>query len=174
MLNPRHAIAVIASGCSALLLLWGCDEPAAQMSDEELGELQEWLPGMTRACVEKVRLGGVAAIADIDVDECFEMDGARNWHGIWRNDFEGSGFCPQPANACGYDAPGDKIWLSYSRHLRQQGAEPPEGDDGLYKVKFIGRRTAVRGHHGHTGSSDYEIVVDRLISVRPIEESEIP
>jgi len=43
------------------------------------------------------------------------------------------------------------------------------GPDGaLYAVEFVGRRTAVPGHYGHMGASDYELIVDRFISLNQI------
>ena len=45
---------------------------------------------------------------------------------------------------------------------------PREGEGAYYEVEFIGRRTAKRGHYGHFGAFDHEIVVDHMISIRPL------
>ena len=92
-------------------------------------------------------------------------------HGMWRNDFEGSQFCPAPARTCSYVWTGERtqpqIWLSFN------GPMPPRFRDaklgGLYEIEFLGRKTMFKGEYGHVGMSDHEIVVDRLISIREIE-----
>jgi hypothetical protein len=142
------------------------------MSEEELAELQAFAPGITAACLEKARFGGINAINSLGVEQCYEMAPARTWRGLWRNDFEGSRFCPEPMKDCGYDTPGDDIWLSYSQGLKPQRLWPREGTGRMYQVKFIGRLTAKRGHYAHFGSSDYEVVVDRVLSIRTLQEPE--
>jgi len=137
------------------------------MEDSELREMQTQLPGMTDECVDRARYGGIAAISSLAVDECFGMSPPHKFRGIWRNDFEGSRFCPEPATECGYDAPGDNIWLSYSRTLRGR-QKPEEGHGGYYEVEFVGRMTAERGHHAHFGMFDHEVIVDRMVTLDPL------
>src|SRR5258705_4520017 len=36
----------------------------------------------------------------------------QRWRGLWRNVFEDSRFCPEPARTCDHNTPGDRIWLS--------------------------------------------------------------
>jgi hypothetical protein len=43
----------------------------------------------------------------------------------------------------------------------------------MYDVEFIGRLTAKRGHYGHMGASDHELIIDRVISIRPLSAAEI-
>lgn len=98
----------------------------------------------------------------IPLDKCYKMDPPRRWKGLWRNDFEGSRFCASPAKFCDDRTTGPQTWFDYD--------DPkllPFG--GLYEVDFIGRRTSVRGRYGHMGGSDYEIVIDRLISMTTVE-----
>lgn len=92
------------------------------------------------------------------LDECYKMDPPKRWKGLWRNDFEGSRFCATPAKSCDGSTSRPYTWFDYY--------DPkllPFG--GLYRVDFIGRRTSVQGRYGHMGGSDYQIVVDRMISV---------
>lgn len=96
------------------------------------------------------------------------MTPPQRWRGLWWDNFEGSVFCSSPAEECG-DNPGNNTWLSYSEKLRHAGAKPAEGAGGLYQVEFIGRKTLTRGHYGHMGYFDYEIIVDRMISARQLE-----
>jgi hypothetical protein len=101
---------------------------------------------------------------------CYRLTQPQRWHGSWRNDFEGSRFCPAPATQCSHDTPGEKISLQYSFGITDTSPSEwkvPPG--GLYEVEFIGRRTAVKGHYGHMGASDHAMIVDRMISVREVE-----
>lgn len=155
------------------VMLAACDQRAPKMSEDELREMQTMFPGMTSECVDKARFGGINAISGLAVDECFEMAPPGRYRGIWRNDFEGSRFCPEPATECGYDTVGDDIWLSYSQSVRSRQS-PREGEGGLYQIEFVGRKTAKRGHHGHVGVADFEVIVDQIVSLRPITSASAP
>jgi hypothetical protein len=101
---------------------------------------------------------------------CYKLTEPQRWQGLWRDDFEGSRFCPAPASRCPYHTPRDKIWLEYSFGVTD--TEPRERKvppGGLYEVNLIGRRTAVKGNYGHMGGSDHALIVDRMISIRQIE-----
>jgi hypothetical protein len=132
------------------------------MSEDDVRLLRETLPGITDECVEKLRFAGIDAFPE-RTDECFEMAPAKRWTGLWRNEFEGSRFCPSPAQDCSFDSPGDRIWLSYAN---VQGPGSEAVSEGLYAIEFVGRRTLKRGSHGHFGASDHEIIVDRLMSIK--------
>ena len=58
------------------------------------------------------------------------------------------------------------IWPTFG-----PGGQPPValGSGGLYAIEFVGRRTLQKGHHGHMGMFDHEILVDKLISLRQLE-----
>jgi hypothetical protein len=102
---------------------------------------------------------------------CGVHEPQQHWEGLWRADFEGSQFCPAPATECS-DRPIDErkrqtvISLQFASGWP---AEMREAPGGLYKVVFDGRRSLFRGHFGHMGMADREIVVDRLISIVEIE-----
>ena len=98
----------------------------------------------------------------VPLDQCYRMDPPQRWTGLWRNAFEGSRFCPAPATDCRFDTPGPRIWLDSER------ASKKEPDEALYSVEFVGRRTSVKGHYGHMGVSDYEVVADRFLSMKQI------
>lgn len=166
MVCSRRTLAATLSVFVALFS--GCDRRTPKMSEDELWEMQAMLPGMTSECVDKARYGGITSISSLSVDQCFEMAPTQTWRGIWRNDFEGSRFCPEPATECGYETPGDEVWLSYSQVLRRQGIEPQEGRGGFYEIEFVGRMTAKRGHYAHSGMFDHEVVVDQIISLRAL------
>lgn len=141
-----------------------CYPSASKVPDVKIQQLRRELPGISEACLEKVRVEGIEAFPD-STDACFKMTNPVHWRGLWRNDFEGSRFCPAPAKECSGDTPGDVVWLTFAD---KSGMTKPSTMGGLYAIEFIGRRTEVRGFYGHLGSSQYEIVVDRLTSAKPI------
>lgn len=103
-------------------------------------------------------------------DQCYKMDAPRHWSGLWRDEFEGSRFCPGPATECSFDSPGEKIWFEYSFGMTQsRPAERKVPPGGLYLVDFVGRRSTYRGQYGHMGGSDRFITVNRMISIKEIE-----
>lgn len=153
-------------GCIALA---SCGQPVAQMTEDELNELQTMMPGMTAECVDIARYGGITAISALAADECFKMASPQRFRGIWRNEFEGSGFCPEPDTVCEYGSRHDAIWLSRSKTV--QGLQLPRLDDGnLYQIEFVGRMVTERGMFGHSGMYGREVVVDRVISLHPLPE----
>jgi hypothetical protein len=118
-------------------------------------------------CTERRPQGDI--IGSLPTDECYRMTKPIRWQGLWRNDFEGSRFCPFPAKQCAFGTPGERIWLSM-----RAGSVTMKNErfGGLYEVDFVGRRTAVKGLHGHMGGSDHELIVDRLISMKQVEAPE--
>jgi hypothetical protein len=70
---------------------------------------------------------------------------------------EGSSFCPQPARKCTRAKSGESIWLERA----------PGAGGELYKLDFIGRRTAYKGSYGF---SDYVIVLDEVIKLELVED----
>jgi len=150
------------------MLLMGCHEQASQISHAQLQELSEGNPGMTKACVEKVRKFGLA-VWPLPTEECFQMDEPRRWRGLWGREFELSRFCQEPATECTHYSAGVPIWLSASG-APKWAANPALDQDSPYAVDFIGRMTAIRGYHGHQGAYPYEIVVDRMISIQRVPD----
>lgn len=127
--------------------------------------------GVVSPCTHKEHDQFGDSWARIPDEECYELDPPRRYKGLWRNAFEGSQFCPAPATECGDDTKGDVIWLGFSRRFKK----PPGGPDlratdiveyPVYAVDLIGRRTAFKGRYGHMGGSDYELVVDKFVSVK--------
>jgi hypothetical protein len=113
---------------------------------------------------EKMELGTPVS-ASLPTDQCYKMTKPQRWRGLWRDDFEGSRFCPAPAHECSDKTGGDHIWLSPSAPLAKEVGPP----GGLYALEFFGRRTLYRGKYGHFGGSDFELIVDRLIAIKEIE-----
>lgn len=150
------------------MLLSSCSPPPAKMSDEELALLHKELPGMTHSCLNKVRARGVEAFP-LHTEDCFAMNLPRKWRGLWSRGFEWSRFCSEPARTCDDRTPGARIWLSPAKNFeRSLPTKNFDLDLKFYRIEFIGRRTVYRGAHGHLGASEHAIVVDRLLSIRPV------
>lgn len=130
--------------------------------DREIARGHGGTPGRPAPCTHMEKPGGMEALVSAPTERCFRMEPPRRWRGLWRNDFEGSQFCPEPARRCRYGSEPEQIWLT-ERPERQ-----PDGK--LYRVEFIGRKTLYRGAYGHMGASDHEIVVDRFLSSRAVPD----
>lgn len=107
----------------------------------------------------------------LPVDKCIKFDAPQRMRGLWRNEFEGSEFCVEPAQKCS-DIDANKrsrplVWLDFAK----PGPDSPRPRQygGLYTVDFIGRRTAYRGAYGQMGGFDEMVLVDRMISMKQIE-----
>jgi hypothetical protein len=164
----RDAVRVKRAPVSALILVLGaCNHRQRKMTDAQLKLARSQFPGITDACLDKMRWGGVEAMPN-EVDKCFKMLPQQRWRGLWRNDFEASKFCPAPARECTTRVPGPSIWLDFRSGLNRPaglGLKGPSG--GLYAIDFIGRRTAYPGIYA--GGADQEMIIDRLISIKEVE-----
>jgi hypothetical protein len=153
----------------ACFLIAGCEETrTAETTKPErysAQQIREALPGITEACIAKLQRDNTGMVP---ADQCFDMQEARRFRGLWRDDFEGSRFCPAPAQECTFDTAGDRIWLDFSFSVPADQKRKAFG--GLYEIDFIGRRTAVPGRYGHLGMFDAEIIADRMISMKEIEQ----
>lgn len=137
---------------------------APKFSDAEMRNFQADMPGMTNACLETLKWGGIEALPN-RLNECFKFDRPRRWEGIWWHSMENSTFCPAPARDCPED-PERELWLDFS------GAKPPAAvypPGGTFAVEFIGRRNVGGGAFGHFGMFRNQVIVDRLISLKQIE-----
>lgn len=149
----------------------GCEDRGAKFSKAEIEQLnlaaeqfRAKNPGVTKSCLEAMRAGEGPAFPT-PKDGCFEMQPAKRWHGLWNSGWEWTNFCPSPARDCPIAAERDDTWLEFA-----DGVSPrPEPNDGLYEIEFIGRRTSVPGHFGHLDQYDHAMIVDRLISIWPVE-----
>ena len=124
--------------------------------DRQIAEGKIVVPGRPSPCTREEMHGSIKVLVGEPTEECVKMSAPQRFRGLWRNDFEGSQFCPEPATTCKFDAPGDRIWLNEKPNAH--------ADRKLYRVEFIGRKTLYKGPYGHMGVSDHEIIVDRMIS----------
>lgn len=149
-----------------LFLLFG-----AGAEDDDRPKVQGAVSEQEVDCVPKIGVG----IDPKYSEECKRMTDPRLWRGLWRNEFEGSQFCAEPATVCSFnsDRAQANVWLdsSYSWPAEFKG-KARLGE--LFKVEFIGRRTVHPGMHGHMGVFDHEIIVDRMLSMELISERSRP
>jgi hypothetical protein len=106
--------------------------------------------------------GGHPAVAALPTDECVRMLPRQRYSGVWINEFEGSQFYPDRVT---YPKTRDTtIWLDVE-NVALGGLDP---DGRGYLVVFEGRRTMHPGLYGHLGSARHELIVDEVVSVRPL------
>jgi hypothetical protein len=100
-------------------------------------------------------------------DECYRMLPRQRYRGVWVNEFEGSRFYPGQSNvhAARDEA---RIWLDVER----VSLGDLEANGQAYLLEIEGRRTMLPGPFGHMGSADHELIVDRVISAAPIQETQ--
>ena len=125
---------------------------------------------------------GSNSFGSLPTDQCYKMDPPRRFKGIWVDEFEGQQFIPSDVSVPDGAAGGAKsrgrsnvadrarparIWIDASRVSTGQ----PRRGAGRYFIDFVGRKTTYPGAHGHFGMSDHEIIVDRLIKLRPCSAS---
>jgi len=98
-------------------------------------------------------------------EKCVKMDAPKRWRGLWRNEFEGSQFCPGTPDHCSYDDQ-PRIWFAKGKAKFPNGVKPSIGY--IYEIEFVGRMTAYKGQYGHFGLFDHEVVADEVISIRQL------
>ena len=147
-------------------LLVSCNRQQPKLSDEQVQKLRMTYPGMTDACVDKARWGGIEALPD-DWEQCFRWGPQQRWSGLYVTGFEWSRFCPAPARECSARSPGEFIDLDESPAVKLPGYEGEESPP-VYDVEFVGRKT-VFPMPGPDGPKN-EIIVDRLISMKKLKK----
>jgi hypothetical protein len=155
---PR--IGEIASKVASICWSISCGTAYVNPIDQQIVKTGVGVPGRPFPCSYEEVQDGVRVITSQPTDLCVKMLPQQHWRGLWRNDFEGSRFCPEPAKRCSFDAPGERIWLSKT---------PGRPQGGLYQLDFIGRKTMYRGPYGHMGVFDEEITIDRVLSMKELQ-----
>lgn len=169
--DSGHALDVhskVLTAIAAILTLVGassCHRPKPKLSDEVMRAISLDSPGMTPGCLNAIRFGGIDAMSD-RTDQCFAMTKPQRWRGLWLDAFEGQRFCPAPAQSCEDDGKDRHIWITFPNDARPSGEAITAK---TYAIEFVGRRTLLPGSHGHMGMSAHEIIVDKLISVTPVD-----
>lgn len=148
----------------AAILLVGCHRDRSSNADaalagEYLAQLQGSHPGMTDACVRRIRSGEIALTGWIDNPDCFDMLPDQRWSGKWDSGWEWSIFCPDGTTKCEANR---GIWLTSKVDF------PKDLAWGTYHVQFIGRRTRVPGYFGHLDQYAHLMIVDKFYSIQKI------
>ena len=133
-------------------------------------------------CTVRRDYDGIAVLENIRTDQCFKMLPQKQYRGIWLDQFESSMFFEGELSVAVVEA---KIrrdprmrklrreWLSWNeQQFKTQSSAPPQ--NRYFLIDFIGRRTAYPGQYGHLGMSRSEIIVDRMLSLRPVGEAATP
>ena len=163
----------------ALALAGGCQagDPEAPPADayRHAGDrlvVSLGLDGIFPPCIEQHE----GYYATDPVPDCFRMTPPRRMKGLWRDEFEGQGFFPgltRPpvADRGGFNA----IWIDIEPSLRPPRTEAePTGKARWFRIDFIGRQTLYPGQYGHFGFSRHYVIVDRILSLRPVASEEGP
>jgi len=114
-------------------------------------------------------------------DQCFKMLPARRFRGVWLDEFEGSIFIEGARDVKTAKAElrrslavpvGNGEWLDWE-DTKRNSVLPPSANARLIAIDFVGRRTAYPKRYGHMGMFNSEVIVDRVISARPIYEASV-
>lgn len=125
---------------------------------------------LSHPCLRTVQTEHGTFASNPPTDRCFRMSPPQRMKGVWIDDFESSRFFVGANDASEAEVGLGGIWLDLGTH-RIPGLSREATVAGLraFEIEFVGRQTLVAGKYGHMGTSDHEVVVDRLISVRPID-----
>jgi hypothetical protein len=109
----------------------------------------------------------------VGMTNCYRFGPPRRMRGVWRSEFEGSQFFPGRTTPPREDER-SSIWLSVEENesvraaLGHKRGEP--WSTRLIFLDFVGRQTLYPGSYGHMGMSQDFVIVDRLISARPLPQ----
>ena len=109
-------------------------------------------------------------ISSIPLDECYRMTAPQRMKGVWIDAFEESRFVPGAQDTTNIEVEPFGIWLNIDRDMIA-GLDENLVELGAFEIEFIGRQTLYPGKLGHMGLFDHEIIVDQLISARPVDVS---
>ena len=158
----------------ARLLTAPCTEADVGLGCDRYGSVV----GRKSPCAYRV---GRNVLASLPTDQCFKMEKPQRYRGVYVDAFEGQEFIPEgttevefPISDPDRDAWKAKferahaaaIWLDVSR---VSVPHDPNGRSRKMLIEFVGRKTMYSGSYGHMGMSGNEIIVDRVISVRPLK-----
>src|SRR4051812_8741902 len=160
-------------GLLLLLLLAGCsgrDQTPASAYRNPLDRLRValGLNGVfSYACYR--REGNVRVF--IGTTRCYRFGPPRRMRGVWRSEFEGSEFFPGRTTPPGENERSG-IWLSVEENATVEALGHKRGEPWprLLLLDFVGRQTLYPGAYGHMGMSRDYVVIDRLVSARPLSQ----
>jgi hypothetical protein len=146
---------LLASGCSPR----GATSPAAYLHFRDYFRAS-FGSVFGYPCTHLTREDGVDVYESTKPQDCYRFSAARRMRGVWIDEFEGSEFFEGATSRSAVSLKNnDQTWLELENHR-------PTGR--AYFMDFIGRKTLVPGHYGHMGGSRNLVLINRVISVRPI------
>jgi hypothetical protein len=138
-----------------------------RFEDRLAARMIQWGIPWRYPCTYTETVMGTEGIASLPTEQCEKLSLQRRFKGLWNDEFEGSRFCPAPAEECSFISPGEHIWLSFAERSYRVG----ERKLGVYAIEFVGRQTLYPGLYGHMGGSDEEVIVDHVISMNRIGDT---
>ena len=130
----------------------------------------EWLFGWP--CTVEELDGSSKVITSVPPDQCYRFDPPERIQGVWMNAFEGSELLTTEEFATGVRyKENDATWLAMGDKF--SGRYDKKNFGRAFKVVFVGRRASFPGAYGHMGMSRHLVLVDQLISLKPIEDTEM-
>lgn len=116
-------------------------------------------------CSRRRNENGAVVIEPIPSEDCYRLDPPRRMAGVWLVEFEGSSFLPGASKVPDWRSSEDDIWLEYDWRKVPPGSR---ARTNAYFIEFIGRKSSYPDSYGHLGGSRHLVIVDRLISIRPL------
>jgi len=144
------------------LLIFGCHHRQSQLSDGQIKRIRALSPGITSACVERIRWGGIRAMPD--TEHCMGMSSEKHWSGLWRTYFENDRFCKALAKDCNAKSAG--TWVSLEAKVVPRVVLDAASPNGLYAVEVIGKETLDADYLENVPKK--RLVVHRFVSIKPI------
>jgi hypothetical protein len=103
----------------------------------------------------------------IGSEKCYRFNRPERMRGVWLNEGEDAEFLP--------DATVSPLVRTYSPDATSLEFRPENfltGGHQAYTIEFVGRRATYPGHYGHMGMSRHLIIVDEVLSAKPVPPPE--
>lgn len=125
---------------------------------------------LSHPCLQTVQTEHGTFESTLPTDRCFRMSPPHRMKGVWIDEPEGSQFLLGASDATQAQVGLGGTWLDLGKN-RISGIfqKATVADLRAFEIEFVGRQTLVAGRYGHMGTFDHEVVVDRLITARPID-----
>lgn len=104
--------------------------------------------------------------------KCMPHSPSQRLKGVWVVDLEYSGFFPGASSFKDVDRQRVDIWLDAEPARSREITAAGQGA-GLraYAVEFMGRKSLCNDHYGHLGMSSQQVLMERMIKMRPLSVS---
>lgn len=144
------------------LFVIACHHAQPQLSDAQLKRIRALSPGITDACLDKIKWGGIRTMPD--TEHCMAIGPEKHWTGLWRTYFENDRFCEAPAKECNATSGG--TWVSLEARTVPRVVLNGSSPNGLYAVELVGRETLKADYLESVPKK--RLVVHRFASIKRI------